>query len=293
MHRAIALALHGPGGDDGRARARDHCPDGRADQQLHGGSVGRGPGRFRRQLLEPGDPQRLAPQRVPARYSVDHPEHAHDLEPAGRGDQRLVPTSGRYGVARSDSGVASNLATGVSFRLSDDSPTTFGIGVFGLVGASVNYAGSQTTPILTPRQPPNFFGVGPIYASSTFLAIMLTGSRQVTDRLAIGGGPMVVTGPAAFNPAFFAPGPADASGLPTFPRPRTPGPSGARGSSSACSITSTTTGTSASRTRARSGRSGTGSIPRFPIWPRGGSASRRRCPRSSRGASPTRASSGP
>ena len=120
-------------------------------------------------------------------------------------------------MARSDSGVASNLATGVSFRLSDDSPTTFGIGVFGLVGAGVNYAGSQTTPILTPRQPPNYFGVGPIAASTSFLAIMPSASRQFTDRLAIGGGPMIVTGPASFNPAFFAPGPRDALGLPTFP----------------------------------------------------------------------------
>ena len=129
----------------------------------------------------------------------------------------VFPPTNRYGVARSDSGVASNLATGVSFRLSDDSKTTFGIGVFGLVGGGVNYAGSNTTPILTPRQPPNFFGLGPIYSSTSFLAIMLTGSQQVTDRLAIGGGPMVLTGPSAFNPAFFAPGPKDATGLPTFP----------------------------------------------------------------------------
>ena len=129
----------------------------------------------------------------------------------------IFPPTNRYGVARSDSGVASNLATGVSFRLSDDSKTTFGIGVFGLVGGGVNYAGSNTTPILTPRQAPNYFGVGPIYSSTSFLAILLTGSQQVTDRLAIGGGPMIVTGPAAFNPAFFAPGPRDALGLPTFP----------------------------------------------------------------------------
>jgi len=142
--------------------------------------------------------------------------HMTSSLPAGAIDGVFPPTN-RYGVARSDSGVASNLATGVSFRLSDDSKTTFGIGVFGLVGGGVNYAGSYTTPILTPRQAPNYFGVGPIYSSTSFLAIMLTGSQQVTDRLAIGGGPMIVTGPTAFNPAFFAPGPKDAYGLPTFP----------------------------------------------------------------------------
>jgi len=142
--------------------------------------------------------------------------HMTSSLPAGAINGFFPPTS-RFGVARSDSGVASNLATGVSFRLSDDSPTTWGIGVFGLVGGGVNYAGSITTPILTPRQPPNFFGVGPIYASTSFLAIMLSGSRQVTERLAIGGGPMIVTGPSTFEPAFFAPGPKDATGLPTFP----------------------------------------------------------------------------
>ena len=78
----------------------------------------------------------------------------------------VFPPTNRYGEARSDSGVASNLATGVSFRLSDDSKTTFGIGVFGLVGGGVNYAGSNTTPILTPRQTPNYLGVGPIYSST-------------------------------------------------------------------------------------------------------------------------------
>jgi long-chain fatty acid transport protein len=142
--------------------------------------------------------------------------HMTSSLPAGAINGVFPPTS-RFGVARSDSGVASNLATGVSFRLSDDSKTTWGIGVFGLVGGGVNYAGSNTIPILTPRQPPNFFGVGPIYASTSFLAILLTGSRQMTDRLAIGGGPMITTGPTTFEPAFFAPGPKDATGLPTFP----------------------------------------------------------------------------
>jgi hypothetical protein len=161
------------------------------------------------------------------------------------------------------------------------------------VGGGVNYAGSNTTPILTPRQPPNYFGVGPIYSSTSFLAIMLTGSQQVTDRLAIGGGPMIVTGPTAFNPAFFAPVRRTRPACPRSPPRPTRGRSGEPGSRSVCSTTSVITGTWVSRTRARSGRNGTGSMLPLPTWPRDGSASRRRCPRSSRGASPTNASSGP
>lgn len=128
----------------------------------------------------------------------------------------VFPPESRYGVARSDSGVASNLATGVSFRLSDDSPTTFGLGVFGLVGGNVNFAGSYSTPILTPRKPPNYYGVGPIFANTSLLAIAATVSRQVTDRLAVAGGPVILSGTAAFDPAFFAPNPSVQGTLPTF-----------------------------------------------------------------------------
>ena len=128
-----------------------------------------------------------------------------------------LPAVSRYGVSRSDSGVASNLATGVSFKLSDDSPTTFGLGIFGLVGGGVNFAGSLTTPIVGPRIPPYSAGVGPIFANTSFLTIVGTVSRQFTDKLAIAGGPVVLAGTAAFNPAFFAPGPRDQFGIPTFP----------------------------------------------------------------------------
>jgi opacity protein-like surface antigen len=41
-------------------------------------------------------------------------------------------------------------------------------------------------------------------------------SLQLTDRLAVGGGPIITSGSTSFNPAFFAPGPKDAFGLPTF-----------------------------------------------------------------------------
>src|SRR4051812_12959449 len=74
----------------------------------------------------------------------------------------VLPLQGRYGVARSDSGVVPNLATGVAFRLADDSPLTLGFGVYGFVGGNVNYAGNPSIPVLAPRQPPRYFGFGPI-----------------------------------------------------------------------------------------------------------------------------------
>jgi len=129
----------------------------------------------------------------------------------------IFPPTNRYGESRSDSGVAAGLATGFSFRMSDDSPLTLGLGIFGLIGGGVNFAGSNTTPILTPRMPPNYFGVGPIFASLSILAIQPMASLKLTDRLAVGGGPVITSGSMSFNPAFFAPGPKDALGLPTFP----------------------------------------------------------------------------
>src|SRR5262249_42905880 len=86
--------------------------------------------------------------------------HLESTLPAGAVGGLFPPTN-RFGTVRSDSGVASGLATGFSFRFRDDSPLTLGLGIFGLAGGGVNFPGSLSTPILTPRQPPKFFGVGP------------------------------------------------------------------------------------------------------------------------------------
>ena len=126
------------------------------------------------------------------------------------------PSTTRSGTARSSSGVASNLATGFSFRMDDESPLTMGLGVFGLVGGGVNFAGSATTPVLTPHLPPKYFGFGPIYSDLALLSINPMASYQFTDRLAIGGGPVITSGAVNFAPAFFAPTPGT-FGLPTFP----------------------------------------------------------------------------
>jgi long-chain fatty acid transport protein len=128
----------------------------------------------------------------------------------------LFPTTTRSGTAQSSSGVGSNLATGVSFRMTEDSPLTMGLGVFGLAGGGVNFAGSNTQPILAPHTPPKYFGVGPIYSNAGLLAINPMASYQFTDKLAIGGGPVITSGNIGFSPAFFA-GTPGTFGLPTFP----------------------------------------------------------------------------
>src|SRR5690606_33654180 len=128
----------------------------------------------------------------------------------------LFPRETRYGVARSDSGVIPNLAAGVAFKLDDESPWTYGVGVFGFVGGNVNYAGSPSTPLLTPRRPPETLGFGPIWANASLLTINPSASVRLTDRLSVGGGPVISSMALGFSPAFFASGPRDAFGLPTF-----------------------------------------------------------------------------
>lgn len=129
----------------------------------------------------------------------------------------IFPPESRRGTSRSDSGVASNLAAGASFKLRPDSPVTLGLGVFGLAGGGVNFAGSFSTPTLGPRQPPNYFGLGPIYANMGLIAIKPMASYRANDRLAVSFAPVVTSGTVQFSPAFFAPGPPDQYGVATFP----------------------------------------------------------------------------
>ncbi len=142
--------------------------------------------------------------------------HFTSFLPAGSINGTL-PTASRYGTARSDSGVVSNLAVGASYKLSPDSPLTMGIMIVGAVGGSVNYAGSFSTPTLGPRQPPDYFGLGPIYANTALLSIRPMSSFRVSERLAVAFSPVITTGTVQFDPAFFAPGPPDEFGIATFP----------------------------------------------------------------------------
>lgn len=142
--------------------------------------------------------------------------HLTTFVPAGAFNG-VNPTENRFGTSRSDSGVVPGLAAGVAFRLEDDSPLTFGLGVFGLGGGNVNFAGSETTPLLLPLRPPNSFGVGPIWANAAILAMAPSAAVRLTERLSVGGGPVVTTTNMGFDPAFFAPESVLGSRIATFP----------------------------------------------------------------------------
>jgi long-chain fatty acid transport protein len=143
--------------------------------------------------------------------------HYSGLLPAGS-IMGVAPPTSRYGTSRSDSGVASNLAAGASFKLDPKSPLTMGLGIFGVVGGGVNFAGNLSTPTFGPRRPPNYFGLGPVYANLALIAIKPMASYRVNERLSIAFAPVITSGVAQFSPAFFAPGPPDQFGVATFPQ---------------------------------------------------------------------------
>lgn len=115
-----------------------------------------------------------------------------------------VAQTNRSGEDSSDSGVA--VAPTIAFvQHLENSPITFGVGVFALLGGSVNFPGSSTNPVLTPYDPPNSFGFGPIEASAAGLQIDPIISYKITDQIAIGGGVMINQMSLDLAPAFFAP----------------------------------------------------------------------------------------
>ena len=131
----------------------------------------------------------------------------------------LFPATSRRGTSRSDGGVGAVPSAIVAFRLDDDSPWTFGLGSQYLVGGSVNFPGSTGTPILSPHDPPRYFGVGPIYGNLAVGLSSIIASRQVTDRLAIAAGPLIAVETLTSSPAGFASpvNPILTGGYPTFP----------------------------------------------------------------------------
>ncbi len=116
----------------------------------------------------------------------------------------LGPAVTQSGLTRSDSGVALTSGVGLVYR-EQDSPMTMGVGIVTLAGGGVNFPGDPANPILAPTGPLNQFILGPQVGSLAVIALMPTVSYQVSDRLAVGGGPMLDISMVSFDPAFFGP----------------------------------------------------------------------------------------
>jgi long-chain fatty acid transport protein len=126
------------------------------------------------------------------------------------------PTGLVSGSTRSDSGIPLASSLGVVYR-DDDSPLTYGLGIFALGGGGVNFPGDPSNPILSPTGPLGKTVLGAEYASLQLYELNPTVSYQVTDKWVIGVGPTVDITLPSFGPAFFATPSRNAAGQLVFP----------------------------------------------------------------------------
>jgi long-subunit fatty acid transport protein len=114
-----------------------------------------------------------------------------------------VEATGAFGSNRSDSGLSGAPSFAVVTR-PENSSFTYGVGVFGIVGRTIDFPGSDSNPVLKPYDPPNSFGFGPVSSQSSGLTIAPMMSKQLTDVIALGVGAQVTSLSVAVDPAFFA-----------------------------------------------------------------------------------------
>ena len=114
-----------------------------------------------------------------------------------------VEATGAFGSNRSDSGLAAAPAFGVVSR-PENSSYTYGLGIYSVVGRSIDFPGSEFNPVLKPWDPPNSFGFGPVSSRLSGLRIDPMMSKQISENLAVGIGGQVSQLSLSVDPAFFA-----------------------------------------------------------------------------------------
>lgn len=128
-----------------------------------------------------------------------------------------VPPLDLSGTTRNEDAVFALPTISLAYR-PDQSPLTYGLGVFGIAGFGLDYAGSPSNPVLT-APPPNGVGFGPIYSQYQVLQIAPALVYEVNDHFSVSVSPLLNIGQLQLDPAVFAaPDDANADGLFTYPR---------------------------------------------------------------------------
>lgn len=97
----------------------------------------------------------------------------------------------------------------------EDSRWSYGVGLLTLAGFGVNYPGSATNPLVSPR-PPQGMGVGPIFSQYIMLQIAPTIACKATDRLSLSFSPLIDIASLAVDPGILA-SPDMEGGQPVYP----------------------------------------------------------------------------
>jgi long-chain fatty acid transport protein len=105
------------------------------------------------------------------------------------------------GETRSDSGVNILPTVAVAFR-NEDSPWTFGLGMFSVGGFGMNLPASPAVPPNNPVLSPS--GAGAVYSKLAVLQVVPTAALKLTDRLSIGLAPTISIADVALDPNLWA-----------------------------------------------------------------------------------------
>jgi len=99
----------------------------------------------------------------------------------------------------------------------EESPFTYGLGIFAVAGFGLDYAGSTTNPVLTPPAPVGL-GFGPIFSQYQVLQIAPALVYDVNEQLSVSISPLIDLGVLQVDPSVIsAPDDANGDGFATYP----------------------------------------------------------------------------
>ena len=115
-----------------------------------------------------------------------------------------IPAVDLAGSTNNDNAVFALPTIALSYR-PEESPFTYGLGIFAVAGFGLNYPGSALpgNPILS-SQPPFGFGLGPIFSQYQVLQIAPALVYEVNEQLSVSISPLVDLGMVQLDPAVYA-----------------------------------------------------------------------------------------
>ncbi len=113
-----------------------------------------------------------------------------------------VPSRTLAGNTGGNNGIFPLPAFGIVYQ-PEESPFTYGFGLFQIGGFGVNYPASRTNPALNP-QAPFGSGVGPLWGSYQLIQLAPTVAYKLTDTLSVGVAANFDVGYLSANPGLFA-----------------------------------------------------------------------------------------
>ncbi len=108
--------------------------------------------------------------------------------------------------------------TALTYRDESLPELTYGLGMFSAGGLFGNYPADESNPVLSPP-PPNGVGAGQLFNLLSLLQFTPAVAAQMTERLSIGGGPIITLATLQLAPVTLAP-PDDANGDGFFSYPQ-------------------------------------------------------------------------